>query len=108
MSSLYTPLPISRGLVDIHGLACNLGIYTEVVAITLAPSKWIQIRVTAGAGGELQIAQGAAGFEVDIVHWGYPNNPDYDIGNLAFEFPAGVRISAKPTTNITLEFHYYY
>ncbi len=30
------------------------------------------------------------------------------VGNLEFEIPKGVRISCKPTANITAELHLYY
>ncbi len=88
---------------------CAAGVYTEMILSTPAKSKWIQLRVVSGlASGEVEIAKGLAGSEIDILHWSYGVLTSIDIGNIAFELDKGLRLSLKPSSNITTELHYYY
>ena len=103
--------PVDRtptNLDDSGAVAAGLGVYTTLIDPIPPRSSWFQIRVIAGAGGSAQLALGAAGFEVNKLHWAFGAGSNYDVGNLSFHLPAGERLSIMPTVNITVEAHIYF
>jgi hypothetical protein len=70
----------------------------------------VQIRINGVLlDGSLGILYGAAGFEVQRLHWFFGAGTNWDICNMAFEIPRLTRVSARPTVNITsVELHIYF
>jgi hypothetical protein len=109
-AQLFTPIfkPPTR-LDDSGAIVCLPNVWTQLLALTTAKSKWIQVRISQdAANGNILIGTGAAGLEVQLLHWSFDAGTNWDVGNLLFEIPAGVRISARPSVQVTVEFHLYY
>jgi hypothetical protein len=104
------PTKIATSLDDSGAVACGLGVWTQLIAQTSRKSKWVQLRINnVLADGSLEIGYGAPGSEVPRLHWAFSAGTNWDVGNLAFEIPAGTRLTCRPTVNIgAVELHVYY
>jgi len=104
--NLLTPFTTVQ---DSSNVACAANVYTTLIAITLASSKWVQMFVSVAAPGDVVVlATGAVGHEVDFQDFTIILQNGIQLMNLPLSIPAGVRVSLKPTGNVTAEFHMYY
>jgi len=104
------PFQPPKDLQDSGSIACAPGVYTQLIANTSHKSKWIQVRINnVAADGNLELAIGPAGAEVDLLHWFFSAGTNWDIGNMMFEIPKGVRVSCKPSVAVgSVEYHHYF